>query len=76
VTTWAAPDASEVESAAAGAALFAEEALESLSWDASVLAEADAALPNPEEMDREKFCTCWPGVEICALGPIASWALD
>jgi hypothetical protein len=73
---WAGWDGSKVESASTGAALLTEDALESLSWDTSVLAEADAALANPEAMDREKFCAGWPGVEICALGPIASWALD
>jgi hypothetical protein len=56
--------------------LFTEDALESLSWDTPVLAETDAALANPEAMDREKFCAGWLGVETCALGPTASWALD
>jgi hypothetical protein len=76
VTAWAACDGGKVELASVGAALFAENAFESLSWDASVLGEADAALANSKGMDREKFRNCCPWVEICALGSIASWALN
>jgi hypothetical protein len=76
VTAWAACDGGKVERASAGAALFVEDAFKSLSWEASVLGEADAALANSKGMDREKLRNCWPGVEICALGPIASWALN
>jgi hypothetical protein len=76
VTTWTACDGGKLELASAGTALFAQDAFESLSCPTSVLAEAAAALANSKGMDGEEFRDCWPGVEICALGPIASWALD
>jgi hypothetical protein len=76
VTPWAACDRGNVELASPVAALFAEDAFESLSWDTSVLGEAHAALANSKAIDCEKFCHCWPWVEICALGPIGSWARD
>jgi hypothetical protein len=58
VTAWAACGGGKVELASIGAALFAEDAFEFLSWDASVLGEVDAAFPNSNGMDCEKFSDC------------------
>jgi hypothetical protein len=69
---WARRDGGKVEPALAGAALLAENALESLSWDASVVGEVDAAFPNSKRIAREKSHDDWLGVEICALALIGS----
>jgi hypothetical protein len=76
VTALPACDDGKVEPGSPGSALLGEDAFESSSWDTSALGEADAALANSKGMERKMFRNCWPRVEICALEPIVSWALD